>query len=84
MAARRAGQSEATALLASLVHAGFSQPELFDGEMGDALADDPRRPEISAAMAASPVPVPIALTDWPVLKPAAPLGPTDLTHVGRA
>lgn len=82
LAARRNGHPEATDLLASLVDAGFRQPELFHGALEDAFADDPRWPRISAAMTASPVPVPIALTDWPVLTPAAPLGLHELA--GRA
>jgi hypothetical protein len=82
LAARLTGQPGATDLLAGLVQAGFSQPELFDGELEAAFADDSRWPEIAAAMGASAAPVPIALTDWPVLTPAAPLGLFELT--GRA
>lgn len=82
LAARLVGQPGATELLAGLVQAGFSQPELFAGELESAFADDPRWPEISAAMRANSAPVPIALTEWPVLTPSAPLGLFELA--GRA
>lgn len=65
-------------LLADLARGGFSQPELFEGELEAAFGDDPRWPEISARFAASAMPPPIALTDWPVLAPAAPLGLMEL------
>lgn len=82
LGARLTGRPEATELLAELVRAGFNQPELFDGELEAAFADDPRWAEISAAMSSSAAPVPIALTEWPVLTPAAPLGLFELA--GRA
>lgn len=74
LAARLTGEPDATDLLAGLVAAGFSQPEIFGGELDAAFADDPRWPEISAAMRSRAAPLPIALTEWPVLTPAAPLG----------
>lgn len=78
LAARLTGQPDAADLLAGLAEAGFSQPEIFGGELEAAFADDPRWPEISAVMSAT-APAPIALTEWPVLNPAAPLGLFELT-----
>ncbi|HEY2506563.1 MAG TPA: transglutaminase domain-containing protein [Streptosporangiaceae bacterium] len=82
LAGRLTGQPDAADLLADLVEAGFSQPELFGGELKAAFADDPRWPEISAALGSKTAPVPVALTDWPVVTPAAPLGLFELA--GRA
>jgi Transglutaminase-like superfamily len=73
IAARRLGLPGAVELLGELVRAGFTQPELLDGELEAAFADDPRWPEIAARMAASGGRPPIELTDWPVLTPSAPL-----------
>lgn len=52
--------------------AGFSQPELYDGKLEAAFADDPRWPQIEARMATDDAPPPLALTEWPVLTPSAP------------
>jgi hypothetical protein len=73
LAARKLGQPYATELLEQLVQAGFSQPELLEGELELAFADDPRWPVIAARMAARGVAPPIVLTEWPVLTPSAPL-----------
>jgi hypothetical protein len=73
LAARKLGQPGAIELLDELVRSGFSQPELLEGELELAFADDPRWPEIAARMAASKVPPPIVLNEWPVLTPSAPL-----------
>jgi hypothetical protein len=78
LAARKLGLPGAVELLDDLVRAGFSQPELYDGELEMAFADDPRWPQIATRMTANDVPPPIALTDWPVLTPAAPLGLLEL------
>jgi hypothetical protein len=82
LAARKLRQAGAVELLDELVQAGFSQPELFDGQLEVEFADDPRWPEIAARMAASEVPPPIVLTEWPVLNPSAPLSLLELP--GRA
>lgn len=82
LAARLTGRPEATELLAGLVEAGFNQPELFGGQTEAAFGDDPRWPAIAAAMRSGAAPLPIALTEWPVLTPAAPLCLLELA--GRA
>lgn len=82
LAARKLNQNGAVELLDELVQAGFSQPELFDGQLEAAFADDPRWPQIAARIAAANVPPPIVLTEWPVLNPSAPLSLLELP--GRA
>jgi hypothetical protein len=71
LAAGKLRQAGAVELLDELVKVGFNQPELFDGQLEVAFADDPRWPEIAARMAASDVPPPIVLIEWPVLNPSA-------------
>lgn len=78
VAARRVGDPGATDLLAALVDTGFSQPELLDGELESAFADDPRWSALALQMANNVPPAPVELLDWPVVTPAAPLGLLDL------
>jgi hypothetical protein len=73
LAARKLGQPGAIELLEELVRGGFTQPELFAGELERAFGDDPAWPAIAARMAANDAPPPIVLTEWPVLTPSAPL-----------
>jgi len=73
LAARNLKQTGAVELLDELVQAGFSQPELIDGQLEVAFADDPRWPEIAARMAAADARPPVVLTEWPALNPSAPL-----------
>jgi hypothetical protein len=74
LAARQLGKPGAVDLLAELVEAGFSQPQLFDGKLEDAFGSDPDWPALSDRMAHNISAAPLVLTDWPVLTPAAPLG----------
>jgi hypothetical protein len=73
LAARKLGQPGAIELLEDLVRGGFTQPELFAGELERAFGDDPGWPVIATRMAASDAPPPIVLTEWPVLTPSVPL-----------
>ncbi|MGB6454841.1 MAG: transglutaminase domain-containing protein [Streptosporangiaceae bacterium] len=73
LAARKLGRPGAIELLAELVRVGFTQPELFAGELERAFADDPGWPLIEARMAAGNATAPMVLTEWPALTPSAPL-----------
>lgn len=82
IAAQKAGDPAAVDLLARLVDGGFCQPELFEGELETAFAADARWPQIVDRMTLNTPPPPLALTEWPVLTPSAPLNLLDLP--GRA
>jgi Transglutaminase-like superfamily len=82
VAARKLGDPGAADLLSELVRAGFCQPQLVDGELESAFGDDPAWPQIRERMARNVPPPPLALTEWPVITPAAPLELFDLP--GRA
>lgn len=82
VAARRTGDPDAMKLLTALVESGFSQPQLLDGELEAAFADEPGWAALAEQMAHNVPPAPAELLDWPVITPAAPLGLLDLP--GRA
>jgi len=82
IAARHVGDPGAADLLADVVAAGFCQPEILQGELESAFADDPGWPQIRARMTRNVPPPPLVLTEWPVITPAAPLTLFDLP--GRA
>lgn len=68
-AARLGSSSEALALLEEAVAGGFSQPELFDGELEKVFGDE--WPSLQRRML---VPLPsLELTDWPDAAPMLPL-----------
>jgi hypothetical protein len=73
MAARRLGDPQAAALLTEAIDSGFSQPELFDGDLEKAFGADPDWPDLQRRMEANiPLPV-IELIDWPDPPPTLPL-----------
>lgn len=65
IAARRLGAPNAIKLLEDAIAGGFSQPELFDGELEKLFGAEPGWPELQAQMQAN-VPLPLVeLTEWP-------------------
>ncbi|MEU0090369.1 transglutaminase domain-containing protein [Kribbella sp. NPDC006257] len=75
LAAHRLGSPQASALLAEAVAAGFSQPELFEGELEEAFGADPDWSRLHREMQEN-IPLPaLELTDWP---DAGPVGPLEL------
>ena len=78
IAARHLGDPGAADLLSDLVRAGFCQPQILDGELEAAFAEDARWPEIRDRMTHGVPPPPLTLTEWPVITPAASLALVDL------
>ncbi len=74
VAARQVGDPSALSLLQSLVDDGFRQPELFGDLLERSFADDPSWPALLSQMQEGVAQVPITLLDWPVRRPASPLG----------
>jgi hypothetical protein len=73
LAAARLGSSDALALLEEAVAGGFSQPELFDGELEKVFGAETAWPSLERRMLGA-VPLPsLELTDWPDAAPALPL-----------
>lgn len=66
-------RAAARSYLEEAIAGGFSQPELYDPTFTEALSGDPEWPRLRAAMRANVPPPPVALLDWPVVTPAAPL-----------
>jgi hypothetical protein len=78
LAANHVGDPDAFEVLESVVGAGFSQPELFNGRIEAAFGEDPRWPAVRAKIAHNVPTAPLALTQWPELDPVGPLGLLDL------
>ncbi len=75
IAARRLGSPQASALLEEAVTLGFSQPEMFEGELEKYFGQDTGWPLLQRRMQAN-VPLPtLELTEWP---DAGPVGALDL------
>ncbi|ADB36002.1 transglutaminase domain protein [Kribbella flavida DSM 17836] len=73
VAARRIGAEVALELLEEAVASGFSQPELFDGELEKLFGEEATWPALHRRMSAN-VPLPqLELTDWPDPGPQLPL-----------
>ncbi|TWD80528.1 transglutaminase superfamily protein [Kribbella amoyensis] len=69
LAARRIGDARAVALLVEAIDGGFSQPELFDGELEKVFGADAEWPDWQHRMAAN-IPAPtLELLDWPDAAP---------------
>jgi hypothetical protein len=78
LAARNLGKPGAVELLAEVVDSGFSQPELFDGQLEKAFGNEPQWVGLAERIARNTSDAPLVLTDWPVITPAAPLALFDL------
>ena len=78
LAASHAGAPDGFELLQSVVGAGFSQPELFNGRLEAAFGDDPRWPAVREQIAHNVTSAPLVLLQWPELDPVGPLGLLDL------
>jgi hypothetical protein len=78
LAASRVGAPDAFEVLQSVVAAGFSQPELFNGRIEAAFGDDPRWPAVRDQISHNVSAAPLVLTQWPELDPVGPLGLLDL------
>lgn len=75
IAARRLGSPQALQLLEEAVAGGFSQPELFEGELEKYFGADSAWPLLQRQMQAN-IPLPtLELTEWPV---AGLVGPLEL------
>ena len=73
IAARRLGSPDAVGLLEESVAAGFSQPELFEGELEKLFGVDATWPELQRRIQAN-VPLPLVeLTEWPEPGPTLPV-----------
>jgi hypothetical protein len=73
MAAGKLGDPRARAFLDEAVAGGFSQPEVFEGELEALFGAEPYWPGIVEAMAANTPPPALELLDWPELSPALPV-----------
>ena len=73
VAASKVGRSDGLELLSSAIDAGFSQPELMEGELEACFAESAQWPDLVERMAAN-IPAPrLRLLDWPVATVALPL-----------
>ncbi|NUR69461.1 MAG: hypothetical protein HOU81_01435 [Hamadaea sp.] len=72
-AARLGRRDEARTLFTEALDRGFFQPELFDGAIEQAFADDPDWPRWQARLAANLPPAPVEILVWPSLTPKLPL-----------
>jgi hypothetical protein len=73
VAARRLGAPNAIQLLAESIESGFSQPELFEGELEKLFGADAAWPSLSERMRANVPPPQVDLLDWPVAGAEMPL-----------
>jgi hypothetical protein len=74
IAAQRLGKpADALALLQAAVHGGFSQPELFDGDLEEQFAATPDWDDLVARMAANIPPPKLEFLEWPDRGPGQPL-----------
>ncbi|MGN6792985.1 MAG: transglutaminase domain-containing protein [Streptosporangiaceae bacterium] len=74
LAASHVGDPSAFEVLESVVGAGFSQPELFNGRIEATFGDDLRWPALRDQIAHNVPAAPLVLTRWPELDPIGPLG----------
>ena len=74
VAGRKVGDASAVPLLKRLADGGFRQPELFGDLLEEAFGSDPSWPALLAEMQGHVAPAPITLLDWPIRRPANPLG----------
>lgn len=73
VAASKSGRGDGIRLLQSAVEAGFSQPELMEGELEACFDKAPEWPALAAGMVAN-IPAPrLRLHEWPVASVALPL-----------
>ncbi len=73
IAAQRSGRAGGLGLLEEAVAAGFSQPELFEGQLEEHFGADPRWPRLRERMREAVPPPPLELLSWPDPAPSLPL-----------
>jgi hypothetical protein len=73
IAAQRLGAPNALKLLAEAIDGGFSQPELFEGELEKLFGADPAWPSLTERMRANVPPPLVELLDWPTAGSGLPL-----------
>lgn len=73
IAAERLGRAGGFEFLEEAVAAGFSQPELFEGQLEQQFGDDSTWPRIQARMGEAVPPPPVQILSWPDPSPSLPL-----------
>ncbi len=65
IAARRSGRDDSLGFLVSAIDGGFSQPELFEGELEELFGGTAEWPALVARMSANVPPPGLTLLEWP-------------------
>jgi Transglutaminase-like superfamily len=73
IAARRRNRPDSMRILTAAVDGGFSQPELFEGELERHFGAEPAWPTVAAQMRANVPPPPVQLLEWPDPPPTHPV-----------